>query len=191
MGIQQTPGLGSKNSNKANWNQENFEALKETLNQFIPLIRFSEISRANFFDKVRPCKVIFPRHIYEEVAEFYYKKTLPKTLTLPPRSGKIKSKIFKPNLIKIIASWIERKNVNNHLLNIKCTSLNFFIVVAEMDSITIHCVISVCLVLSNDILQQTFMEGIIHLISYIVMDNIIVQVKALYFLLKMIMIQQI
>src|SRR6266542_5336106 len=133
MGIQQTPGLGSKNSNKANWNQENFEALKETLNQFIPLIRFSEISRANFFDKVRPCKVIFPRHIYEEVAEFYYKKTLPKTTMLPPRSIKTR---------QIIANWIERK-MKIAFQFIKNISSNFFIVVAEMGSTTMHFVISV------------------------------------------------
>ena len=31
-GIEQTPGLGNKNINRAKWNQENFEALKETLN---------------------------------------------------------------------------------------------------------------------------------------------------------------
>ena len=54
MGIQQTPGLGSKNSNKANWNQENFEALKETLNQFIPLIQFVDISTNDFFNNVQP-----------------------------------------------------------------------------------------------------------------------------------------
>ena len=96
-GIEQTPGLGSKNSDRAKWNQENFEALKETLNLFIPLIRFSEISRANFFDKVRPYKAVFPHHIYEDVVEFYYKETLPKT-TLPPRVGKIQieSKLIKP-----------------------------------------------------------------------------------------------
>ncbi len=112
-GIEQTPELRSKNSDRTKWNQENFKALRETLNPFIPLIRFSEISRANFFDKVRPYKAVFPHHIYEEVIEFYYKKTLPKTI-LPSRIGKvqIESKLIKPKLADIIASWIERNNVN-------------------------------------------------------------------------------
>src|SRR6266498_2396431 len=89
-GIEQTPGLGSKNSNRAKWNHKNFEALKETLSQFIPLIRFIAISPADFFDKVRPYQVIFPSHIYEEVTEFYFKDTLPKSTLRPRRPPKLK-----------------------------------------------------------------------------------------------------
>jgi hypothetical protein len=37
-GIEQTSGLGSKNSDRTKWNDENYEALKKTLNEFIPLI---------------------------------------------------------------------------------------------------------------------------------------------------------
>ena len=109
-GIEQTPGLGSSNSNRAKWNDNNYEALKNTLSRFIPLIRFVEIS-ADFFDKVRPYKAIIPHHIYEEVAEFYYKNTLPKTSTLPPRCGKvqIRSKLIKPNLVNIIRMFLRRK----------------------------------------------------------------------------------
>jgi len=132
-GIEQTPGLGSENSDKDKWSQENFEALKETLEQYIPLIRFVEISPEEFFDRVRPYKAIIPDHIYEEVAEFYYKKTLPKTTMLPPRSIKTR---------QIIANWIERKMKIAFQL-IKNISSNFFIVVAEMGSTTMHFVISV------------------------------------------------
>jgi hypothetical protein len=105
-GIEQTPGLESKNSN------ENFKALKKTLSRFIPLIRFVEISSADFFDKVRPYKAVIPYHIYEEVAEYYYKNTLPKTTILPPRNAKVRieSKLIKLNLACVIAGWIERRS---------------------------------------------------------------------------------
>ncbi|GBC38270.2 hypothetical protein GLOIN_2v1636747 [Rhizophagus irregularis DAOM 181602=DAOM 197198] len=111
-GIEQTPGLGSKNNDRTKWNNNNYDALKKTLSRFIPLIRFVDISSANFFDKVRPYRAVIPHHIYEEVAEFYYKNNLPKTTTLPPRNGKIriKSVLIKPELANIIAGWIERKN---------------------------------------------------------------------------------
>jgi hypothetical protein len=128
-GIEQTPGLGSSNNDRTKWNSKNFKALKETLKQFILLIRFSEISSTDFLDKVRHYKAIIPHHIYEGVAEFYYKNTLPKTTTLrlPPRAGKIKieSKIIKPKLANMIASCIERSNEKNlsHLLLKKSTSL--------------------------------------------------------------------
>ncbi|POG59428.1 hypothetical protein GLOIN_2v1848183 [Rhizophagus irregularis DAOM 181602=DAOM 197198] len=74
-GIEQTHGLGNKNSDRIKWNDENYEALKETLSQFIPLIRFSEISSVDFYDKVYPFKAVIPNHIYEEVFEFYMKET--------------------------------------------------------------------------------------------------------------------
>ncbi|GBC38279.1 hypothetical protein GLOIN_2v1778231 [Rhizophagus irregularis DAOM 181602=DAOM 197198] len=112
-GIEQTPGLGSKNSDRTKWNKENYKALKKTLNQFIPLIRFVEISSDDFFDKVRPYKTIIPHHIYEELEEFYYKKALPKTTTLPPRTGKsgsLTSTIIKPKLANIISNWFDRNS---------------------------------------------------------------------------------
>ncbi|CAB4399507.1 unnamed protein product [Rhizophagus irregularis] len=71
---------------------------------------------------VRPYKAIIPHHIYEEVAEFYYKKTLPKTTTLPPRTGKsgsLTSTIIKPKLINIISNWIDRNNSAAHSNNNK------------------------------------------------------------------------
>ncbi|CAG8665251.1 10596_t:CDS:2 [Funneliformis mosseae] len=112
--IEQTPGLGSKNCNRTKWNQENFEELKKTLEQFISLIRFVEISPKDFFDKIRPYKAAIPNHIYEEIEEFYYKKTFPKSTNLIPRSRKfqieIESQVIKPDLANVIAHWIERKD---------------------------------------------------------------------------------
>ncbi|GBB84616.1 hypothetical protein RclHR1_01120004 [Rhizophagus clarus] len=110
-GIEQTPGLGNEHTDRTKWNNENCEALKKTLSQFIPLIRFVEISPEDFYDKVRPYKAIIPEHIYEEVVKFHYKKTLPKTTTLPPRKGKsgsLTSTIIKPKLANVIANWIDR-----------------------------------------------------------------------------------
>lgn len=55
-GIERTFGLGSENNDKAKWNNENYEALRLTLNQIIPLIRFLEISHTDLFYKVCPYK---------------------------------------------------------------------------------------------------------------------------------------
>ncbi|CAG8653054.1 5017_t:CDS:1, partial [Funneliformis mosseae] len=101
----------------ATWNQEDFEALKKTLSQFIPLIRFMEITSADFYDKVRPFKAIIPHHIYEEITEFYYKNTLPKLSTLPPRVSKLESNIIEPMLATVIANWIDKKDSTVHASN--------------------------------------------------------------------------
>ena len=106
-GTEQTPGLGSLKNNRVKWNDNNYKDFKPIYS----FIRFVEISAADFFDKVCPYKAIIPHHIYEEVAEFYYKNTLPKTSTLPPRCGKvqIRSKLIKPNLVNIIRMFLRRK----------------------------------------------------------------------------------
>src|SRR6266540_2473560 len=57
-GIEQTPGLRNKNSDGNKWNQENFKSLKKTLSQFIPHIRFLEISHEDFLHKVHPYKAV-------------------------------------------------------------------------------------------------------------------------------------
>jgi hypothetical protein len=111
-GIEQTPELGSENSDRKKWNDEDYEELKETLEQFIPLIRFVEISRTDFIGKVRPYKTIIPDHIYEVIEKFHNENILPKTTILPPRiGGKIESNIIKPILSKIITNWIDKKNI--------------------------------------------------------------------------------
>ncbi|EXX50567.1 uncharacterized protein OCT59_005926 [Rhizophagus irregularis] len=112
-GIEQTPGLGSENYDRNEWNNEDYEALNNTLNPFIPLIRFMEIVPNNFNYKIRPYKDIIPNKIYKEIEEFYNKGTFPKITTLPalpPRTGKIDSKIIKQNLVKIILKWINKED---------------------------------------------------------------------------------
>ncbi|GBB98681.1 hypothetical protein RclHR1_00330008 [Rhizophagus clarus] len=126
-GIEQIPGFGITNNDRTKWNKENYESLKKTLDQFIPLIRFVDISPAEYFDKVRPYKTIIPNQICEEIEEFYLKGTLPITTTLPSRTGivqNINSNIIKPKLSTIIINWIERKD-SNYNRNRKDTVYNF------------------------------------------------------------------
>ncbi|EXX69937.1 hypothetical protein RhiirA1_450444 [Rhizophagus irregularis] len=109
-GIRQTPGL---NDDRSQWNNENYDALKNTLNQFIPLIRFVEIPMNEFFNKVQPYKQIIPNNIYEEFENFYHNGILPKIMILPPRIGKFESKIINPKLMNIIVNWINNKDFYN------------------------------------------------------------------------------
>ncbi|GBC04592.1 hypothetical protein RclHR1_05760010 [Rhizophagus clarus] len=99
-GIEQTPGLGGVN----------YQTLKKTLSRFIPLIRFTEFSPAEYFDRVRPYKDIIPKNIHDEIELFYFKGIQPKTINLTPRIKIIESKLIKLKQVNIIASWIERKD---------------------------------------------------------------------------------
>src|SRR6185369_726581 len=59
------------------WNENDFNELKSTLHDIIPLIRFEFISPTEFFDKVRPYKNIFDTKIYDEILKYHlgYGKT--------------------------------------------------------------------------------------------------------------------
>ncbi|RGB41558.1 hypothetical protein C1646_751982 [Rhizophagus diaphanus] len=108
--IEQTPVSGSEKFDISKWNNEDYEALKEILHQFILLIRFVDITFDDFNNKVKPYKGIIPNQVYEEIVEFYNKGTFPKVNTLPPRIGKFDSKIIKPELAKIIIKWINKED---------------------------------------------------------------------------------
>ncbi|GES81785.1 hypothetical protein GLOIN_2v1878320 [Rhizophagus clarus] len=110
-GVKQAPGLGNENSDKNRWSNSNYESLKETLNQLIPLVRFIEISATDYFVKVRPYKEIIPNEIYNEVKEYFIKGTIPKSVTLSRiKKSYIESKIIRSKLISIIINWIEDKD---------------------------------------------------------------------------------
>ncbi|GBC02517.1 hypothetical protein RclHR1_04660010 [Rhizophagus clarus] len=100
--------LKGEECNTDKWSNKDYEKLKEILNQFIPLIRFVEITFDDFNYKIKPYKVIISKQIYEEIEEFYNNGTIPKITTLPPRIGQIDSKIIKPKLLKIIIKWITK-----------------------------------------------------------------------------------
>jgi hypothetical protein len=109
-GIEQISDLGNEKCDINKLNNEDYEELKEILYQFIPLIRFVEITSDDFKNKIKPYRTIIPNQIYEEIKEFYNKGIFPKITTLPPRIGNFDSKIIKPKLAKIIIKWINKED---------------------------------------------------------------------------------
>lgn len=81
-GINQIPLL---KSDRDKWNETDYEDLKKAISQFIPLIRFSKISRADFYDNVRPYKAVIPHNVYEEMMKFYMKDIPPISIISTPR----------------------------------------------------------------------------------------------------------
>ena len=81
-GIQRTPGLESESGDKISkeittleiwngcknkWTDENYEGLKDTLRDFLPLIRFLEISSDDFYHGIHLYRRIVTRQIYVEI----------------------------------------------------------------------------------------------------------------------------
>ncbi len=111
-GIGQIPELKNINNNRDKWTNKNYEDLKNTLRNFIPLIRFYNITSDNFYDKVHPYERIIQNNIYKEAMSCYLVEE-PKLLNC------IKSEIIKPRLVSIIANWIVRSDSNVLSINNK------------------------------------------------------------------------
>ena len=102
--------------------KKNYGDLKNTLSNFIPLIKFLKITSDEFYDKVRPYEAIIPNNIYEEVMK-YYLVELPKLHVV---ISQIESDIIKPKLGNIIANWIDKNNAM--LIRIHYISLTLFVI---------------------------------------------------------------
>src|SRR5439155_6005557 len=104
-GSEQNKELGK---NISEWKKDDFKKLKYVLDDIIPLIRFSEISKESFYNKVNPYKMIFDDEIYEKLLQYYFiEKWQPELLFQKgPRIGKGKRKLLSDGTKSLISSWI-------------------------------------------------------------------------------------
>ena len=92
------------------WSKDNFEALKNKLSKFVELVRFYEISSADFFYKVRPYKSILPYDLYEDIVSYHMATSTPKYPDLVSRCNiKFDSTLLKKGQLKIIIDWINNQ----------------------------------------------------------------------------------
>jgi hypothetical protein len=110
-GHAQNPGLPS------NFSKDDFNILKNTLQQCIPFIRFYNLSSKEFLDKVLPYKKILSKELYKDL--------LINHLSLHPNSKprphvtremnlkNIDSKIITHQHAELISKWIDELNITN------------------------------------------------------------------------------
>ncbi|GBC02535.1 hypothetical protein RclHR1_04670013 [Rhizophagus clarus] len=67
-GLAQNPELPS---DFRNFSQDDFNKLKNTLQRFIPLIKFQNLTSKEFLDKVFPYDKIFPEDLYKDLLRTY------------------------------------------------------------------------------------------------------------------------
>ncbi|RGB27547.1 hypothetical protein C1646_819702 [Rhizophagus diaphanus] len=97
----------------ADWTDENFISLKETLKNLIPLIRFFVISPQDFYQHVKPYEKLLDKEHYDDILQSHLntdwrpsiRPVLPKRI-FPQKS--IESEIINKQQAAIIASWIDK-----------------------------------------------------------------------------------
>ncbi|RHZ85068.1 hypothetical protein Glove_71g40 [Diversispora epigaea] len=113
-GIAQTSTLPK---NLGDWTKENFLTLKTTLRQFLPHIRYFQLSN---IDKIKPYKKILNKQLWEDINQY---RSIPgrpvKSIILPPRiilvselpprTNESFSNIISEDHAAEISSWIDRK----------------------------------------------------------------------------------
>ncbi|GBC27036.2 carbohydrate-binding module family 13 protein [Rhizophagus irregularis DAOM 181602=DAOM 197198] len=120
-GIAQNSELSSDPSSYSN---DDFNALKNTLQQFIPLIKFTEFTSKEFLNKVYdPYKKIIPDETNEYLIKYFLNRDyIPNRNSEQNETRDIDLKNIDSNIITIqhaelISKWIDRLDITNELKN--------------------------------------------------------------------------
>jgi hypothetical protein len=102
-GLAQNPTLVS---DPDNWTDNDFKAMKNTLQHCLPLIRFFSFSSEEFVQKVHPYKKLLKPQLYEELFKSYLDPNIePSNNVSLPRCGNIDgfidSKIVNLNIVSL------------------------------------------------------------------------------------------
>ncbi|RHZ83834.1 hypothetical protein Glove_87g34 [Diversispora epigaea] len=135
-GIAQNPTLPADSKK---WSNENFEALKITLQQSLPLIRYFHIPGEVVWEKVKPYKKILEEQLWDDIIQhsispnkpvnsivlpartFSTPKLPSRTISTPELTPKVNapfSTMINNEHVAELSSWIDRKSINYSLTNI-------------------------------------------------------------------------
>ncbi|RIB20170.1 hypothetical protein C2G38_2141291 [Gigaspora rosea] len=98
-GIAKNPGLPSE---LEDWSYENFIALKTTLQNCLPHIRYFQMSGIDIINNVQPYQQIFEKNLWKDIMKKYMTNEPISSIILPPRS------ILKPALPTRIADQFSK-----------------------------------------------------------------------------------
>ncbi|EXX51721.1 hypothetical protein GLOIN_2v1766367 [Rhizophagus irregularis DAOM 181602=DAOM 197198] len=99
------------NKDHSTWSLEDLKNVKQTIKEYIPLIRFHDISKEDFYLKVYPYKDLLPQDLLDEILRYHMAPySTPKLNFKPSRSRRIDSVLIRFNIFKLIAKWIDKKD---------------------------------------------------------------------------------
>jgi hypothetical protein len=117
-GIAQNPELPSDPSS---YSKEDFNTLRDTLQQCIPFIRFYNLTPKEFVDKVYPYKKIIPKELREKlIKDFIYQ---PSNKQEPEITKEISTKSIDSIIItyqhaELISKWIDKLKITDKIKNL-------------------------------------------------------------------------
>ncbi len=117
-GLAQNPELPS---DPTSFSKDDFNTLKNTLQQCIPFIRFRNLTSKEFSKKVLPFKRALPKELYKDLLDYFLdddiKKSVPR-ITKEIKFNHLKnidSKIITFQHAELISKWIDRLEITEKL----------------------------------------------------------------------------
>jgi hypothetical protein len=121
-GIAQNPELPS--DDPLNYSKDNFDTLKNTLQQCIPFIKLYNLTSKEFLDKIYPYKKIIPKELRENLIKYYLNNDVKpiensesNTITKEISSKSIDSRIIIFKHAELISKWIEKLEISDQMIN--------------------------------------------------------------------------
>ncbi|GES83697.1 carbohydrate-binding module family 13 protein [Rhizophagus clarus] len=116
-GLAQNPELSS---DPKNWSKEDFNTLKNTLQQCIPFIRFHNLTSKEFSDSVLPYRKILSKELYENLLNDFLDNNYKPVKKSKPRiiEKRIDSKIITFQHTVLISKWIDRLEFTDNIKNL-------------------------------------------------------------------------
>ncbi|GBC51957.1 hypothetical protein GLOIN_2v1534759 [Rhizophagus irregularis DAOM 181602=DAOM 197198] len=97
----------------SSWSSEDLSNVKLALKEFIPLIRFYDISREDFYLKVYPYKDLLPQDLLSDILRYHMvPNSTPMLNFKSTRIRKVDSVLVNFNVFKLFMKWIEKKDNN-------------------------------------------------------------------------------
>ncbi|EXX52112.1 carbohydrate-binding module family 13 protein [Rhizophagus irregularis DAOM 181602=DAOM 197198] len=118
-GFTQNPGLPS---DPTSFSKNDFNILRNSLQQCVPYIRFHNLTSKEFLKKVKPYKKILPKELYNDLLEYFLdndsKKSVPRIIEENKEiRSNIDSKIITFQHVELISKWIDRLEITDKLTN--------------------------------------------------------------------------
>ena len=95
----------------SSWSSEDLKNVKQTIQEYIPLIRFYDISKEDFYLKVYPYKNLLPQDLLDDVLRYHMISNSTPALNFKPSRCKIDSVLINRDMSRLFAKYISRKDV--------------------------------------------------------------------------------
>jgi hypothetical protein len=96
------------------WSKEDVKIMKETLYEFVLLIRFYHISSEDFLEKIYPLKKLLPKDLVDDLIKFHISPNRKLNNDIQSPRNFYDSNLVNSQHFAIFASWIDKKRKSHY-----------------------------------------------------------------------------